>query len=68
MWISQCDCDQIVQAVTENTKHKKSKKKKEKQEPFVISVSETIVHEHAMVVKFLHTSVAEVAVVSILWS
>ncbi len=41
---------------------------KQKDEPFMVAVAEAVVNEHTVVVELLNTSVAEVAMVSILRS
>jgi hypothetical protein len=45
--------------------HEYCKREQQKYKPFVVSVAEAIVHEDAVVIKFLNASVAEVTVVSI---
>lgn len=47
--------------------HKHRERKQQHYEPFVVPVPETIVNEHAVVIKLLDAPVAEIAVLCVLW-
>ena len=51
--------------VQEQADHVNGETDKKEKEPLVIAVAETIIYEHTVVVKFLNTSVAKVAVVCV---
>jgi hypothetical protein len=51
--------------VNEQQKHEDCERKQKQQKPFVIFVTQTVVHEHTVMVKFLDASVTEIAVVSV---
>ena len=48
--------------------HVHSKADEQKQEPAMVFVTETVVNKNAMVIELLHTTIAEIAVLGILWS
>jgi hypothetical protein len=51
--------------VQEQADHVDGETDKKEDEPLVVAVAETVIYEHTVVVKFLNTSVAEVAVVCV---
>jgi len=57
----------LYNSMQQQTYHVYSKANEEKDKPFVIAVAQAIVNEYTVMVKLLHTSIAKVAVICVLW-